>query len=219
MHTIPSRLMDSLTTDLRNMNALAKWRPHPSRISALRSCCSSIFYLPNSKICRSIMNGLENLTWFCFIFMHLSFTIFKLTDVLFILVVVLLSIGEGTGKGSSGSDADLILFYGIIHVLVASVLSGFASSLCQWDSQVKKHSSYLMTVEMSVVGSMCLLASTYKSPDGEQIRKHGFFYGWTAFTLIPVLTNDIGGILVGLVTTHTAGVHKASRILRNFVNM
>ncbi|KAJ0950303.1 putative nucleotide-sugar transporter [Helianthus annuus] len=36
-----------------------------------------------------------------------------------------------------------------------------------------------MTVEMSLVGSLCLLASTYKSPDDEAIRQHGFFYGWT----------------------------------------
>lgn len=50
--------------------------------------------------------------------------------------------------------------------------------------QVKKHTSYMMTIEMSVVGSLCLLASTYKSPDGEAIRQHGFFYGWTPLTLV-----------------------------------
>ncbi|MFS7909588.1 putative nucleotide-sugar transporter [Helianthus anomalus] len=50
--------------------------------------------------------------------------------------------------------------------------------------KVKKHSSYLMTVEMSLVGSLCLLASTYKSSDGEAIRQHGFFYGWTPLMMI-----------------------------------
>ncbi|RZC52876.1 hypothetical protein C5167_021302, partial [Papaver somniferum] len=74
------------------------------------------------------------------------------------------------GKGSSGSDADLILFHGINPVLVESVLSGFASSLCLW-----------------------------------------------AYFMIPVITNAVGGILVGLVTAHAGGVRKASRILRNFV--
>lgn len=133
---------------------------------------------------------------------------------LFLLIVaaVLLSVGEGSSKGSSSSNADQILFYGIIPVLVASVLSGLASSLCQWASQVtttfnfysnfncfldqyyylylfllsqvKKHSSYLMTIEMSIVGSVCLLASTFKSPDGEAMRQHGFFYGWTPLTLV-----------------------------------
>ncbi|PIA55207.1 hypothetical protein AQUCO_00800140v1 [Aquilegia coerulea] len=102
--------------------------------------------------------------------------------VLLIIAAVLLSLGESSGKGSSGNDPDQILFQGIIPVLVASVLSGMASALCQWASQVKKRTSYLMTIEMSIVGCMCLLASTYKSPDGEAIRRHGFFYGWTAIT-------------------------------------
>lgn len=41
-----------------------------------------------------------------------------------------------------------------------------------------------MTVEMSLVGSLFLFASTYKSPDGEAIRQHGFFYGWTPLTMV-----------------------------------
>ncbi|CAA2933841.1 CMP-sialic acid transporter 5 [Olea europaea subsp. europaea] len=124
-----------------------------------------------------------------------------------IIAAILLSIGEGSSKAYSTSNPDII-FRGIVPVLVASVLSGLASALCQWASQVKKHSSYLMTVEMSVIGSVCLLASAYKSPDGIAIRQYGFFYGWTPLTWIPVILNAIGGILVGLVTTYAGGVRK-----------
>ncbi|KAI7743321.1 hypothetical protein M8C21_025831 [Ambrosia artemisiifolia] len=122
-----------------------------------------------------------------------------------ILAAVLLSIGEGSRKDYGIDNPDEIVLYGIIPVLIASVLSGLASALCQWASQVKKHSSYLMTVEMSLVGSLCLLASTYKSPDGEAMRQHGFFYGWTPLTMIPVFINAVGGILVGLVTSYAGG--------------
>lgn len=52
------------------------------------------------------------------------------------MAAVLLSIGEGSSKHSTSGDLDRILFYGIVPVLVASVLSGLASSLCQWASQV-----------------------------------------------------------------------------------
>ncbi|PKA60510.1 CMP-sialic acid transporter 5 [Apostasia shenzhenica] len=104
--------------------------------------------------------------------------------ILLVIAAILLSVGEGSSKGSAGNNADQVLFNGIIPVMVASVLSGLASSLCQWASQVKKHTSYLMTVEMSIVGSLCLLASMYKSPDGEAIRKNGFFYGWTPWTFV-----------------------------------
>jgi len=64
---------------------------------------------------------------------------------LFLLIVaaVLLSVGEGSSKGSSSVNADQILFYGIIPVLVASVLSGLASSLCQWASQVATTFNFL----------------------------------------------------------------------------
>lgn len=57
---------------------------------------------------------------------------------LLIMAAVLLSVGEGSSKGSSSSNPDQILFYGIVPVLVASVLSGLASALCQWASQVSE---------------------------------------------------------------------------------
>uniref|UniRef100_A0A803KSK1 CMP-sialic acid transporter 5 n=1 Tax=Chenopodium quinoa TaxID=63459 RepID=A0A803KSK1_CHEQI len=138
---------------------------------------------------------------------------------LLIFAAVLLSIGEGTSKASRSRNPEEVLFYGIVPVLIASVLSGLASSLCQWASQVKKHSSYLMTIEMSIFGSLCLLASLSQSPDGYAMRNHGFFYGWTPLTLVPVVANALGGILVGLVTTYAGGVRKASllRLKSGFV--
>ncbi|KAH9316359.1 hypothetical protein KI387_024986, partial [Taxus chinensis] len=127
--------------------------------------------------------------------------------VLLIIAALLLSIGERSGHGST-VDREQAFLMGIIPVIIASVLSGLASSLCQFASQVKKRSSYLMTIEMSAIGSLCLLASTLKSPDGEAIRQQGFFSGWTLSTLIPIFTNAAGGILVGLVTTQAGGVRK-----------
>ena len=145
---------------------------------------------------------------------------------LLIGAAVLLSVGESTSKGSKSGGSDYILLYGIIPVTVASMLSGLASSLCQWASQVglsylvffsgklsyhvyfpgrslwsmltyslilqvKKHTSYMMTIEMSFIGSMCLLASTYRSPDGEAIRKYGFFHEWTFWTVVSTLCYSI----------------------------
>lgn len=59
-----------------------------------------------------------------------------------IAAAVLLSVGEGSNNGSTGANADQVLFYGIIPVLIASVLSGLASSLCQWASQVTRTFSF-----------------------------------------------------------------------------
>ncbi|XP_027366024.1 CMP-sialic acid transporter 5 isoform X2 [Abrus precatorius] len=158
----------------------------PAAIYALQNSLLQISYKNLDSLTFSMLNQTK-------IFFTAFFTYFILRQkqsiqqigALFLLIVaaVLLSVGEGSSKGSTSGNADQILFYGIIPVLVASVLSGLASSLCQWASQVKKHSSYLMTIEMSIVGSLCLLTSTLKSPDGEAMRQHGFFYGWTPLTL------------------------------------
>ncbi|TVU29571.1 hypothetical protein EJB05_21145 [Eragrostis curvula] len=179
----------------------------PAAIYALQNSLLQISYKNLDSLTFSILNQTK-LLWTAF-FTYLILgqrqspkQIFALT--LLISAAVLLSVGESS-KGSKGGSSDYVLLYGIVPVTVASMLSGLASSLCQWASQVKKHTSYMMTIEMSFIGSMCLLASTYQSPDGEAIRKYGFFHEWTLWTLVPVLMNAVGGILVGLVTTYAGG--------------
>lgn len=48
-----------------------------------------------------------------------------------------------------------------------------------------------MTIEMSGIGAFCLIASLSQSPDGEAIRKKGFFFGWTPMTLVSVVSDLI----------------------------
>ncbi|KAH9670064.1 UDP-N-acetylglucosamine transporter ROCK1 [Citrus sinensis] len=183
----------------------------PATIYALQNSLLQISYRNLDSLTFSMLNQTKIIftALFTYIILRQRQSMQQIVAVfLLILAAVFLSIGEGSSKRSSSGDPDQILFYGIVPVLVASVLSGLASALCQWASQVKKHSSYLMTIEMSIVGSLCLLASISKSPDGEAIRQHGFFYGWTPLTLIPVIFNSLGGILVGLVTSHAGGVRK-----------
>ncbi|XP_076929517.1 UDP-N-acetylglucosamine transporter ROCK1-like [Bidens hawaiensis] len=183
----------------------------PAAIYALQNSLLQISYRNLDSLTFSMLNQTKLIftALFTFIILRQKQSIQQI-GALFILILaaVLLSIGEGSRKDYGSDNPDEIVLYGIILVLIASVLSGLASALCQWASQVKKHSSYLMTVEMSIVGSLCLLASTYKSPDGEAMRQHGFFYGWTLLTTIPVFVNAVGGILVGLVTSYAGGVRK-----------
>ncbi|KAK4411671.1 UDP-N-acetylglucosamine transporter ROCK1 [Sesamum angolense] len=183
----------------------------PAAIYALQNSLLQISYRNLDSLTFSMLNQTKLFftALFTFIILRQKQSIQQI-GALFLLIIaaILLSIGEGSSKASSSQNPDEILFYGIIPVLVASVLSGLASALCQWASQVKKHASYLMTVEMSIIGSLCLVASAYKSPDGSAIRQHGFFYGWTPLTWIPVVLNAVGGILVGLVTSYAGGVRK-----------
>ncbi|GMH14471.1 hypothetical protein Nepgr_016312 [Nepenthes gracilis] len=192
----------------------------PAAIYALQNSLLQISYKNLDSLTFSILNQTKLFFTALFTYMILrQKQSIQQIGALFLLIVaaVLLSIGEGTSKASSSDNPELVLFYGIIPILVASLLSGLASALCQWASQVKKHSSYLMTIEMSIFGSLCLLVSTFKSPDGEAIKRQGFFYDWTPLTLIPVISNAGGGILVGLVTSYAGGVRKGFVIVSALV--
>ncbi|VFQ61952.1 unnamed protein product [Cuscuta campestris] len=185
----------------------------PATIYALQNSLLQISYKNLDSLTFSILNQTKLFftAFFAFVILRQKQSIQQIGALLLLIIAaVLLSVGEGSSKSpnSNKNDPNEILFSGIVAVLVASVLSGLASALCQWASQVKKHSSYLMTMEMSMIGSLCLVASLFKSPDGEVIRQHGFFYGWTPLTLIPVISNAAGGILVGLITSYAGGVRK-----------
>ncbi|AQK53155.1 CMP-sialic acid transporter 5 [Zea mays] len=192
----------------------------PAAIYALQNSLLQVSFKNLDSLTFSILNQTKLLWTSFFTFLILgqkqsSKQILALA--LLISAAVLLSVGESTSKGSNGGGSDYILLYGIIPVTVASMLSGLASSLCQWASQVKKHTSYMMTIEMSFIGSVCLLASTYRSPDGEAIRKYGVFHEWTFWTMVPVLMNAVGGILVGLVTTYAGGIRKEEESLMHII--
>ncbi|KAL2630860.1 hypothetical protein R1flu_015546 [Riccia fluitans] len=126
---------------------------------------------------------------------------------LLLVAATLLSLSQKSSKTSSAVQENNFIL-GVIPIMVASVLSGLASSLCQWAVQVRKRSTYLMTIEMSGIGAFCLTASLSRSPDGVAIAEKGFFHGWTPMTLVPVTSNALGGILVGLVTMYAGGVKK-----------
>ncbi|CAI5973340.1 unnamed protein product [Closterium sp. NIES-64] len=124
--------------------------------------------------------------------------------------------GEGGGerKGGSGGLTESLaasVVFGVVPMLAASVTSGFGSMYCQWISQVKGRSSYLMTIEMSSFSFCLLLASLLLFPsshDAVRMRQLGFFHAWTLLSTVPILTNALAGILVGVVVQVSGGLKK-----------
>lgn len=103
---------------------------------------------------------------------------------------------------------------GVIPVLMASFLSGLAGALSQKSLQTMGRDSYLFTAELSAASLVFLTTSLLlSSPDGKLIREQGFFHGWTKQTWIPVVTNALGGILVGLVTKYAGSVRKGFALI------
>eukprot|EP00567_Pseudictyota_dubia_P007864 CAMPEP_0197454480 /NCGR_PEP_ID=MMETSP1175-20131217/38072_1 /TAXON_ID=1003142 /ORGANISM="Triceratium dubium, Strain CCMP147" /LENGTH=210 /DNA_ID=CAMNT_0042988069 /DNA_START=20 /DNA_END=648 /DNA_ORIENTATION=- len=122
--------------------------------------------------------------------------------------------------------------HGVLPVLLASFLSGLAGALAQRNLQGVSSSSstssrkeasgsgarpprnpYMFTMELSVASAAFLLLSLPFGADGHNMMQHGFFYQWTPATFIPILTNSLGAVVVGLVTKHAGVVRKGFALI------
>merc|ERR1719155_112194 len=65
------------------------------------------------------------------------------------------------------------------------------------------------------MGSVIILCSVFFNPSSQsQIsREEGLFDRWMLHTLIPVLTQGLGGIVVGLITKVAGGVKKGFAVI------
>lgn len=112
-------------------------------------------------------------------------------------------------------------YEGVLAVLSASFISGLAGALTQkslqGDAGSLGRNSYFFTMEISIASLFFMLLSTLRSKDGENIRTKGFFHDWTPRTMIPIVTNASGAILVGLVTKYAGAVKKGFALIFGLV--
>ncbi|CAM6110293.1 unnamed protein product [Calypogeia fissa] len=179
----------------------------PAVIYAVQNTLVQMAYRNLDSLTASLLNQTKLVFTGLFMFVFLGYKQSK-HQVGALLLLLIAATLLSLSKKSASEVQENSFFLGVVPILVASMLSGLASTLCQWSVQVKKRSTYLMTLEMSAIGSFVLIASMLQSPDGVAIREKGFLHGWTPLTIIPVFTNAVGGILVGLVTMYAGGVKK-----------
>jgi len=104
--------------------------------------------------------------------------------------------------------------HGVAPVLFASFLSGLAGALSQRNLQGGGRNPYLFSMELCAASSLILALSLLISPDGETIFQEGFWgKDWNAQVFIPIVTNAVGGILVGLVTKYAGSVRKGFALM------
>mmetsp|Transcript_3458 Transcript_3458/g.6924 ORF Transcript_3458/g.6924 Transcript_3458/m.6924 type:complete len:216 (-) Transcript_3458:112-759(-) len=107
------------------------------------------------------------------------------------------------------------LVNGVLPILVASFLSGLAGALSQQNLQKSGggRNAYLFSMELCVASVVILTTSLAVSPDGRQLFEKGFWEGWTPLTFIPIFSNSVGGIIVGLVTKYAGSVRKGFALI------
>lgn len=106
---------------------------------------------------------------------------------------------------------------GVLAVLAASFISGLAGALTQKSLQKSRfgvgRNSYLFSMEIGMASLIMMCISLIRSNDGKRIRSEGFFHNWTPQTLIPIITNAAGAILVGLVIKYSGAVKKGFALI------
>jgi len=121
------------------------------------------------------------------------------------VAAVMLTLGQ-SDSDEEGKPPKNPLIYGILPVLTGSILSGIATTVSQKVLQNDNKNSYLYTTELAVWGMLTLFI--FMLFNDEKIIEQGIFKGWTALTILPILTNAMGGIFVGLVVKYAGGVRK-----------
>jgi UDP-sugar transporter A1/2/3 len=105
--------------------------------------------------------------------------------------------------------------HGVAPIMLASFISGLSGALSQKNLQAHGggRNPYLFSMELCAASSLILFLSLIASPDGKTIAREGFWNGWTLTTWIPILTNSVGGIIVGLVTKYAGSVRKGFALI------
>jgi UDP-sugar transporter A1/2/3 len=137
-------------------------------------------------------------------------------------IVPLPGIGEETVQpDTSTSSSDdrqwetRHLVNGVFPILLASFISGLAGAISQKYLQKSGggRNAYLFSMELCVASVLILTTSLMVSPDGKQLFEKGFWEGWTPMTFIPIISNSVGGIIVGLVTKYAGSVRKGFALI------
>lgn len=143
---------------------------------------------------------------------------------------------SGEKKLMDGGSVDFIVLdkWGLAATLVASLLSGFSNAMTQRsfvgssstivaDPKSKAaivvgpRNPFLYSIELAVYGLLFLCVKEtyeyYQYDQGVFASSQNFSRGWTPYTLIPVVVNACGGIVVGLVVKYAGGIAKGFALI------
>lgn len=210
----------------------------PATIYLIQNMCSLLAYQNLDAITYNVLNQTKTLSaaLSCYLIMKKKQSTVQMMALLLLLMSALVmekivpldkmlpsywmsdnsSAGGDDDNGTNNVMSNLSprhFSHGVLPIMVASLLSGLAGAITQKSLQVGNRNALLFTVELCVASILLLLTSFVTSEDGKQIRERGFFDEWTLFTLVPILTNSAGGILVGLVIKYAGTVRKGFALI------
>ena len=111
-------------------------------------------------------------------------------------------------------DADDVVFTGMYEALLAAVLSALAGSIIQKALQQKKRNQYMVTIELSILGeTMLVVLALVQHSDDDSDSQDSMWEGWSVMTLVALLCQALGGVLVGFVIRDCGNVEKSFAVV------
>jgi len=109
---------------------------------------------------------------------------------------------------------------GMLAIAAASMISGLSTALTQNALSKGRHAIFL-SAELASFGIISVLVTDVVQHNGHNtlltLEGGGPFRHWTWWTLIPVLSSAVGGIIVGLVTKYAGGVTKGFALIAGII--
>jgi UDP-sugar transporter A1/2/3 len=208
----------------------------PSLLYLVQNLFSLMAYQHLSPITYNVLNQTKTLSAavFCYLLLGQKQSPQQMVA-LFLLVLAAIVMEGSLGKlltrskskeTTESNESDDSFLSGIIPVLIASMTSGLAGALSQKSLQTHSRNAMLFNMELSVFSMMIMSVSsvfktvrqkTTKETDeaivDNEKQPYSMWRGWTKQTWIPLLTNAVGGILVGLVTKYAGAVQKGFALI------
>ncbi|RMX67909.1 hypothetical protein DD238_000519 [Peronospora effusa] len=115
-------------------------------------------------------------------------------------------------------DADAVVITGMYEALLAAVLSALAGSIIQRALQQQKRNQYMVTVELSVLGEtilgvLAVVQDGLMRCDEDSDSQDSMWEGWSAMTLVALVCQALGGVLVGFVIRDCGNVEKSFAVV------
>lgn len=198
----------------------------PAALYAVQNLASLMAYQNLDALTYNVLNQTKTLSaaLCCYLVMGKTQSYMQIVALLLLLVsalvmerIVTLDVLLGHGGTSSLLHLSLDSTHvsqGVLPLLLASFISGLAGALSQKNLEGSGgKDAYFFSMELCAVSIIILAVSVLFSADGELIRTNGFWSNWTPWTMIPILTNSVGGIIVGLVTKYAGSVRKGFALI------
>ncbi|KAL4086635.1 hypothetical protein PRIC1_013697 [Phytophthora ramorum] len=133
-------------------------------------------------------------------------------------VAAVLMTSSSDAEPTSAESTDAVAFTGMYQALLGAVLSALAGSIIQRALQREKRNQYMVTVELSALGEMTLLALAIvqgglKAATADADSQDSMWEGWSLLTLAALLCQALGGVLVGFVIRDCGNVEKSFAVV------